>query len=188
MTLNRLATAVAALTLLGGTAPIAAQDAPPAPPDTPAANPADVESVDAILAALYDVISGPAGEARDWDRMRSLFTPEARLIPVNRQGAPSQVQPRFLSVEDYIQMAGPFLEEHGFFEREIGRVTERFVNIVHAFSTYDSRWTAEDPEPFSRGINSVQLVWDSERWRIANVMWWGVPPTFEIPEKYRVAP
>jgi len=188
MKFMRLATAAALVALLGGTGTAAAQDAPPPPPDTPEADPADVESVDAILAALYDVISGPAGEPRNWDRMRSLFTPGARLIPVNRQGAPSQVQPRFLSVEDYIQMAGPFLEERGFFEREIGRVTERFVNIVHAFSTYDSRWTEDDPEPFSRGINSIQMVWDGERWWITNVMWWGVPPNFEIPEKYLVEP
>lgn len=150
----------------------------------PGGGPADVGSLDAILAALYDVISGPAGQARDWDRMRSLFTPNAKLIPVNRQGAPTEVDPRFLSVEDYIELAGPFLEQRGFFEREIGQVTERFEHIAHVFSAYDSRWTADDLEPFARGINSIQLVWDNERWWITNIMWWGVGPDFEIPGKY----
>jgi hypothetical protein len=42
---------------------------------TPAANPADVNSMDAIIAAVYDVISGPAGKKRNWDRMRSFSCP-----------------------------------------------------------------------------------------------------------------
>ena len=50
----------------------------------PEADPADVESIDAIIAALYDVISGPIGEKRDWDRFRSLFVPDARLIPTGQ--------------------------------------------------------------------------------------------------------
>lgn len=188
MTLPRLACAVGAAAVVVCASPLvhraAAQDAPPPPPTIPAADPADVGSLDAILAALYDVISGPAGQARDWDRMRSLFTPNAKLIPVNRQGAPTEVDPRFLSVEDYIELAGPFLEQRGFFEREIGRVIERFEHIAHVFSAYDSRWTADDLEPFARGINSIQLVWDNERWWITNIMWWGVGPDFEIPGKY----
>ncbi len=76
------------------------------------------------------------------------------------------------------------LEERGFFEQEIGRVEERFENIVHAFSTYTSRWTPEG-EVFQRGINSIQLMWDGERWWIVNIMWRGVGPDTEIPERYR---
>ncbi len=62
-----------------------AQTPTPTPPATTAtqttpANPADVATMDAIVAAVYDVISGPAGK-RDWDRFRSLFIPGARLIP-----------------------------------------------------------------------------------------------------------
>ncbi len=61
--------------------PLAAQQPanarPPSVDSTPrpTAKPSDVESVDAILKALYDVISGPAGQKRDWDRFRSLFLP-----------------------------------------------------------------------------------------------------------------
>src|SRR5580698_564307 len=57
--------------------------AAPAAATTPTANPADVSSVDAIMAATYDVISVPAGKARDWDRFRSLFVPGARLMAVH---------------------------------------------------------------------------------------------------------
>ncbi len=182
MKLSRLITTVGALALLGA-ASAAAQEAPPPPPETPEANSADVESLDAILAALYDVISGPAGQARDWDRMRSLFTPNARLIPIGAQRDASTKLARFLTVEDYVDRAGPFLEQNGFFEREIGRVAERYDHLAHVFSAYDSRRTAEDPEPFARGINSIQLMWDGERWWIANIMWWG-GEGFEVPEEY----
>ena len=151
------------------------------------ARPADVESLDAILAALYDVISGPAGQKRDWDRMRSLFVPDARLIPTGpRQGGGHST--RVLTVEDYIRVAGPSLERDGFFEREIGRVTERYGNMVHAFSAYDSKRTLDDEKPFMRGINSIQAVNDGTRWWIVTVMWEAERPDNAVPEKYLAKP
>ncbi len=84
--------------------PLVAQAAPPGP------RASDVQSMDAILAALYDVISGPAGQQRDWDRMRNLFVPGARLIPAVYR--PDSVPTlRQLSVEDYITRAGPHAGE-----------------------------------------------------------------------------
>jgi hypothetical protein len=151
----------------------------------PAPRTEDVASIDGILAALYDVISGPAGQRRDWDRMRSLFLPEARLAPTFMPQGGDRVQARFLSVEDYIATSGPLLEERGFFETEVGRVLEQFESIAHAFSTYESRWSPEDAEPFQRGINSIQLVWDGQRWWVANILWRGVGPEYEIPKRYR---
>lgn len=152
-------------------------------PAPPPAKPEDVESLDAIIAALYDVISGPAGEKRDWDRMRSLFLPDARLIPTGpRQGGGHGA--RVLSVEDYISGAGPNLERNGFFEREIGRVTERYGNMVHLFSAYDSKRTESDEKPFMRGINSIQVVNDGTRWWIVTVLWEAERPDNPIPAKY----
>ncbi len=152
-------------------------------PPIPTASPADVGSVSAILEAVYDVISGPAGEARDWDRMRSLFVPGARLIPTGRTQA-GDARHRVLTLEEYIESSGPFLERNGFFEREIGRVSERYGNIVHAFSAYDSRRTAEDAEPFARGINSFQLWHDGSRWWVVSIFWEAETPENPIPEKY----
>jgi hypothetical protein len=153
----------------------------------PEADPADVESVDAIIAAVYDVISGPAGEARDWDRWRSLFHPAARLMPVGPNlEAPQSGEYRVnvITPEDYATNAGPYLEENGFFEREIGRVEERFGPVVHLFSTYDSKRTLDDPEPFARGINSFQLMHDGERWWVMSVFWTSEGPDLAIPQKY----
>jgi hypothetical protein len=150
---------------------------------TPAANPADVASIDAILAALYDVISGPAGQKRNWDRMRSLFVPGAHLIPTGRRpdgGRSIQVW----TVDQYIERVGPQLEKGGFFERELARRTERYGNIVHAFSTYDSKRLASDAQPFARGINSIQLWNDGQRWWVVTIFWEGERPDNPIPARY----
>lgn len=148
-----------------------------------AAAPADVASIDAIVAALYDVISGPAGEKRDWDRFHSLFVPGARLIPSGprREGGFGH---RVQTPADYQNVSGKILEERGFFEREIGRRTDRFGNIAHVFSAYDSRWKESDPEPFARGINSIQLFWDGTRWWVVSVYWTGETPESPIPAEY----
>jgi hypothetical protein len=160
-----------------------AQATPATAAPTPAANPSDVASLDAIIAALYDVISGPAGQKRDWDRMRSLFIPGARLIP-SSPTPDGKVVPRVLDVEGYIGRAGPNLEKNGFFEREISRKTESFGTITHAFSTYESRRTKEDATPFARGINSIQLVNDGTRWWIVTVFWDSERPNNPLPTKY----
>jgi hypothetical protein len=157
--------------------------APAATAAAPAARPADVASVDAILAALYDVISGPAGQKRDWDRMRSLFAPGARLIPTGRR-PDGTFSMRSWTVEEYIANAGPSLESGGFFEREIGRRTETYGNMVHAFSSYDSKRTLADAQPFARGINSIQLWNDGRRWWVVTVFWEGERPDNPIPAQY----
>ena len=143
----------------------------------------DVGSIDGIIAALYDVISGPAGQKRNWDRMRTLFIPEGRLIPTGKRADGTSGR-RVLNVEDYINTSGPFLEKNGFFEIEIGRTIEQFGNIVHVFSTYESKKTQADEKPFMRGINSIQLWNDGKRWWIITVLWQSESPDVPIPEKY----
>lgn len=150
---------------------------------TPAANPADVSSIDAIIAAVYDVISGPAGKKRDWDRMRSLFMPGARLIPTGPRPAGGYGS-RALMVEDYVTRGTPLFEKEGFFERESARRTESFGQIAHVFSTYESRHAPEDAKPFQRGINSIQLMNDGKRWWIVTIFWQAEDQNNPLPEKY----
>lgn len=166
--------------LPAGSRPLAAQDAASSAPWPAAVE--DVASVDAIIAAVYDAISGPAGEARDWDRFRSLFVPGARLIPTGRNPEGEEVL-RVQTVEEWIARAAPGLEERGFYERELHRVSESYGSIVHAFSTYDSRAT-EGEEPFARGINSFQLWNDGERWWVVTVLWDSEADGTPIPERY----
>jgi hypothetical protein len=137
----------------------------------PAADAADVATMDSIITALYDVISGPPGK-RNWDRFRSLFVPGARLIRTGKRQT-GEVSSRVLTPDEYIQRSAPFLEKDGFFEREISRRLEKFGNIAHIFSTYESRHAKDDATPFTRGINSIQLMNDGKRWWVVTIFWQG---------------
>lgn len=144
----------------------------------------DVRSIDSILAATYDVISGPAGKKRDWDRFRSLFYPGARLIPTGKRPNETEVRARVLSPDDYVERSAPFLEKEGFFERGVSNKVDRYGNIAHVFSTYESRHNANDAQAFQRGINSFQLVNDGKRWWIMTIMWQAETPESPIPQEY----
>ncbi len=148
------------------------------------ANPADVASIDAIIAAAYDVISGPAGKKRDWDRERSLFIPGARLIPTAKKAGRADVDlaPLILDIDEYIARVEPLLQE-GFYETEIARRTEQFGQFAHVWSTYESRHKPEDAEPFMRGINSIQLFNDGARWWIVTIYWQHENADHPLPEK-----
>jgi len=151
------------------------------------ANAADVESIDAIVTAAYDSISGSAGQ-RDWNRVRSLFIPGARLIPTGSapgaMNANDKIAPQVLDIEGYIVRSAEYLEKNGFFEREIARRTEQFGHIAHVWSTYESRHKTDDPRPFMRGINSIQLMHDGARWWIVTIYWQHEGPDNPIPKKY----
>jgi hypothetical protein len=157
--------------------------ATPAAPATTAAKPADVPSPDAILAAVYEVISGPKGQKRDWERFRSLYLPGARLIPTGAKKDGAGSFARVLSPEEYVDRANPIFDKDGFYETEAARRMERFGNIVQIFSTYESR---HDPKeaPFSRGINSFQLFFDGTRWWIVSVFWQAETPENPIPKEF----
>jgi hypothetical protein len=154
--------------------------------EIPKANHGDVESIDAIIAAAYDVISGPAGKKRDWERERALFWPGARLIPTATVPGRNDVNlaPLMLDVEGYIERVEPIFAKSGFYEKEIARRVEQFGQIAHVWSTYESRHDPSDAAPFMRGINSIQLFNDGNRWWILSIYWQHESPQHAIPEKY----
>jgi hypothetical protein len=189
----------AALTILvssaiAGLAQAAATPAPtPAPArtsgsisgraDWPKAKSEDVQSPETIVAAVYSVISGGKGQQRNWERMRSLFVPDARLIPAI-MGKDGHNDVLMLSVDGYIERSGTRLTNDGFFERSIHNEMEQFGNIVQVWSTYESRHNLEDEKPFARGINSFQLLKDGDRYWVVNIFWDSESPTKPIPAKY----
>ncbi|MFQ5550626.1 MAG: nuclear transport factor 2 family protein [Gemmatimonadales bacterium] len=145
--------------------------------ELPAPDPADVRSIDAIITATYDVISGPADEPRDWDRFRSLFAPGARLIPTDNG-------PQMTTADEYAEAADQFFRQTSFFERELGRVVEQYGWIAHAFSSYESR-TDPDGPVIDSGVNSFQLYFDGRRWWIVTILWDRASRAGPIPERYR---
>ena len=173
------------LVLLSSVSILAQTPAPsPAAPPVKDANPADVTSLDAIMKAVYDVISGDAGQKRDWDRFRTLFHKDAKLIPTGKNQQNGVIGARFLTPEDYIQRAGASLEKDGFHERELARKVDQFGNIAQVFSTYVSFRKKDDKDPFMRGINSFQLMNDGKRWWVVNIYWQAETPDNPIPAKY----
>lgn len=144
-------------------------------------HPDDVASPDAIVKAMYDIISGPAG-TRNWQRLRSLYLPGARLIPTGpRVHKTGELQ--ILTLEDWIEDVKDFFEEKDFYENEIVRHSDRFGNIIQAFSTYEARNDTEGPV-IARGINSLQLLYHENRWWIVTVMWDNETKDNPIPEEF----
>ena len=143
----------------------------------PPAKPEDVKSIDTILRAVYDVISGPAG-TRDWNRFHALCVPEARLTSTTKSAASSA--PRLLTVDGYIQLAEKYFTTHAFYESAIVNRVQRFGNIAQVFSSYESR-NAPNEKPFARGINSIQLFYDGSRWWVLSILWDEETPTNPLP-------
>ena len=145
------------------------------------ARPGDVDSIDHIIAAVYDVISGPAGP-RDWDRFRSFFYSGGRMIP-SRRDDKGVVTARVSSLDEYATRAQDFFSKEGFFENSVANRVEQWDHIAHVWSTYESHH-AKGEKPFARGINSFQLFNDGTRWWILTIYWEGEDRSHPLPEKY----
>ena len=145
----------------------------------------DVGTIDGILSALYDTLGGPAGEIRDWKRIRTLYHPKAAWhMPVVPSPDGHGVQIVIGSFDDYKGWTQPWFDKNSFYEREITRRVERFGHIAHAFVTFEALRSPDDERPFKRGVNSIQLYWDEDRWWILSVLWEDETPDYPLPGKY----
>ncbi|WMW78920.1 hypothetical protein RF679_09595 [Undibacterium cyanobacteriorum] len=148
----------------------------------PAARASDVQTVDGIMGALYEVISGGIGEQRNWNRMRSLFIPEARIMAIFPKKDNKEYGLRILSVSDYIANSGPRLMEVGFREKELARKTEQWGEMLQVMSSYE---TVEEKDNVKRrGINSLQLMYDGTRWWIISLLFEAERPQLLLPESF----
>lgn len=146
--------------------------------------PDDFSSLDGMLHALYDSISGPAEQKRDLRRFRSLFHEGARLVPTRLDPKTGAARALVLEVDEYFKMACEHFRVAGFFEREAARRVERFGHVTHVMSTYESRRSEDDAAPFQRGVNSIQLFHDGKRFSIVNILWDYERPDNPIPARY----
>jgi hypothetical protein len=174
----------ALLLSLGGAGRATAQQ--PARPHvavlTIAPRPEDVATVDGLLRAFYDVISGPAGQPRQWARDRTLYIHDVHFVSLATDTA-GHVRADVMDHQTFVDRADPGVVRRGFVETEIHRTTERFGNVVHVFSTYEMRERADGPV-FGRGINSIELYWDGARWWISGAEWDDERPDNPIPKEY----
>lgn len=133
----------------------------------------DEAAIGAALDGVYAVISGPPGKARDWARMRTLFTPDARLSAIGAKGVQGG------TVEEYIAKSGAMLTRVGFTERELARRVELYGDLAHAWSSYEG--TGDGGKLKVRGINSFQLVRQNGKWLVQSIFWQAEAPTRPIP-------
>ncbi len=134
---------------------------------------ADLAAIDHTIGAVYSVISGPPGQTRDFDHMRSLFAPGATLKAIGPKGL------RGGSLEDYISRNSAILEKEGFTERELGRRVEIWGGLATAWSAYDGRTATGSFH--ERGINSFQLVKVGGKRLVASILWQEEPPNNPLP-------
>jgi len=142
-----------------------------------------VVTLDSTIETLYAAISGDAGVERDWALFKYLFHKDAKLIPTGKNKDGKHVA-RYMTPDDYIKSSGKWLFENGFHELEINRETQTFGNITQVFSTYESFKNKSDTEPFMRGINSIQLMNDGQRWWVINIYWMQESEDSPIPKNY----
>ena len=130
---------------------------------------ADFSTIDNTIKELYAVISGPAGE-RDWDRFHDIFHENASMgaITYNREG---ELIYMHMTPDSYVKSNGPFFMEQGFWEEELGRVEQVFGELAHVYSAYQFRLNSKDAPVSRRGINSIQLVFEQDRWWVISLQW-----------------
>lgn len=145
---------------------------------------AKVKTLDSTIKTLYGVISGEKGEVRDWELFKFLFKPQAKLIPTgtNKQGIHVA---RYMTPQEYINTSGKWLVENGFFEKEVARSVHKFGNIAQVFTTYEAFKSESETKPFMTGINSVQMLYDNNRWWIVNIYWQQASKRNPIPEEFK---
>ncbi len=131
------------------------------------ANPADVSTIDGIIKAFYETISGGKGVPRQWSRDRTLYMPDVRFVGMSEQGG--KIRASVMNHDQYVNGTNEFFVAEGFTEREINRVVRRFGNIAHVFSVYE--FSTADGKVKGRGVNSIQLFWDGARWWISAASW-----------------
>lgn len=127
------------------------------------------EGLQATFEAFYAVISGQKDDERDWDRLRGLFFPGARLFPNAVTTRPAEAEG--LDIERYIENLKRFLGQHDFYER--GEITQCFTmgNLAAVVSTYEAFLAPDDADSARRGVNFIHFLHDGQAWRITAMMW-----------------
>ena len=144
------------------------------------ANPADVSTIDGIIKAFYETISGGKGVPRQWSRDKTLYMPDVRFVSMSEQGG--KIRASVMNHMQYVNNTNEFLVAEGFQEREINRVVRKFGNIAHVFSTYE--FSTEGGKEKGRGVNSIELYWDGARWWISSASWDEERPGNPIPKEF----
>ena len=128
----------------------------------------DQARIDALIKALYEVISFDEGGEPDWERMRGLFSPHGRITRVTPEGTDYLDVPGFQELAKDAFDLGTYTR---FFEIEVLRDERQFGGLAHVLSAYETRQSQSAREPFARGVNSLQLVKELGEWKVLSLFW-----------------
>ncbi|MEW4925551.1 hypothetical protein [Algibacter sp. 2305UL17-15] len=142
-----------------------------------------VLTLDKTIKTLYKVLSAEKEQDRNWKQFKYLFHPDAKLI-ASGMNQDYEYKAKYLTPNEYIKSSGKWLKMNGFIEKEIHRKVTAFGNIAHVFSTYECFHSKDDEQPFMRGVNSIQLLNDENRWWIINIFWSQETEENPIPKAY----
>jgi|SoimicMinimDraft_17_1059745.scaffolds.fasta_scaffold06139_2 hypothetical protein len=131
--------------------------------------PEDVGTIEGIVKASYETISGGAGVQRQWGRDRTLFAPSVRYISMSKDKT-GAVKVRTSDYQEYLDESDDFLVKQGFTEVELGRKIERFGNVATVLSSYEGRMMSSG-KVVTRGVNIFSLYNDGKRWWIQTMLW-----------------
>ncbi|MBU2951495.1 hypothetical protein KO493_12385 [Tamlana agarivorans] len=140
-------------------------------------------TLNSTIKTYYDVVSAKKDTVRNWKQFKYLFKKDAKLIPSGKDKM-GVYHVGYLSPDDYKKKSTVWFKENGFIQNEIHRKTEIFGNMAQVFSTFEAYHDLSDEEPFLRGINSFQLLYDEERWWIINIYWTHETHRNLIPKDY----
>jgi hypothetical protein len=145
------------------------------------ADQADVSSINRIVKAIYESITFREGEKPNLERLRSLFIPKAPFIRITPDAVNKMDLDSFLfSFNERIKTGAM----KSFYEGEISGKTDAFGSIAQVFTTYNKGINKKDPKSMVRGINSIQLFHDGQRWWISSILWQDETGDNPIPRKY----
>jgi hypothetical protein len=141
----------------------------------------DVGSIDGIVKAFYEVISGGVGVPRQWSRDRTLYIPDIRFVGMSERNGKIAVD--VMNHRQYVEGSNDFFVKEGFVEKEIKRVVKKFGNMAQVFSSYEFS-TSGKQKISGRGVNSIQMFFDGKRWWISSVTWEEERPNNPIPKEF----
>lgn len=128
------------------------------------AGPEDWASPEAIVHALYEVISADAGETRDWNRYRALFFDDARFAVAMDSRIASGIIA--MGNEEMVAQTESAYGSTGYHEQGLVTRVEQHGRMASVMSIFEVRLRRDDAQPLMRGLNHFQVLNDGERWWI----------------------
>jgi len=130
----------------------------------------DVSTIEGIVKASYQTISGGVGVPRQWGRDRTLYDPQMRFVSLGKDPKSGKVTRSSGTEQEFADHADAYFMKVGFVEYELAHTIHRFGNVATVLSSYEGKETATN-KAADRGVNIFQLYNDGKRWWILSMVW-----------------